>query len=198
MFYINPFRTGPNDPTIKGTVTVTVYDPANPTIAKEETFGVNITSGPSLLYDVVIDDILVADRNIGHQSRMTGEDGKPFMVRNFYESDMVKIYSSGADLAENINSSYNDSGKRYDPGSDWNEGNGEKIYTTSENQISAVFSKLSNAAVDWWKNYHLDPEQTFSAFYKTDTKWNIPSTSQMEKIKIMSDFLNGEYSWFQI
>lgn len=183
MFYINPFRTGPNDPTIKGTVTVTVYDPANPTIAKEETFGVNITSGPSLLYDVVIDDILVADRNIGHQSRMTGEDGKPFMVRNFYESDMVKIYSSGADLAENINSSYNDSGKRYDPGSDWNEGNGEKIYTTSENQISAVFSKLSNAAVDWWKNYHLDPEQTFSAFYKTDTKWNIPSTSQMEKIK---------------
>lgn len=183
MFYINPFRTGPNDPTIKGTVTVTVYDPANPTIAKEETFGVNITSGPSLLYDVVIDDILVADRNIGHQSRMTGEDGKPFMVRNFYESDMVKIYSSGADLAENINSSYNDSGKRYDPGSDWNEGNGEKIYTTSENQISAVFGKLSNAAVDWWKNYHLDPEQTFSAFYKTDTKWNIPSTSQMEKIK---------------
>lgn len=183
MFYINPFRTGPNDPTIKGTVTVTVYDPANPTIAKEETFGVNITSGPSLLYDVVIDDILVADRNIGHQSRMTGEDGKPFMVRNFYESDMVKIYSSGADLAENINSSYNDSGKRYDPGSDWNEGNGEKIYTTSENQISAVFGKLSNAAVDWWKNYHLDPEQTFSAFYKTDTKWNIPSASQMEKIK---------------
>ena len=183
MFYINPFRTGPNDPTIKGTVTVTVYDPANPTIAKEETFGVNITSGPSLLYDVVIDDILVADRNIGHQSRMTGEDGKPFMVRNFYESDMVKIYSSGADLAENINSSYNDSGKRYDPGSDWNEGNGEKIYTTSENQISAVFGKLSNAAVDWWKNYHLDPEQTFSAFYKTDTKWNIPSTFQMEKIK---------------
>ncbi len=183
MFYINPFRTGPNDPTIKGTVTVTVYDPANPTIAKEETFGVNITSGPSLLYDVVIDDILVADRNIGHQSRMTGEDGKPFMVRNFYESDMVKIYSSGADLAENINSSYNDSGKRYDPGSDWNEGNGEKIYTTSENQISAEFGKLSNAAVDWWKNYHLDPEQTFSAFYKTDTKWNIPSTSQMEKIK---------------
>ena len=183
MFYINPFRTGPNDPTIKGTVTVTVYDPANPTIAKEETFGVNITSGPSLLYDVVIDDILVADRNIGHQSRMTGEDGKPFMVRNFYESDMVKIYSSGADLAENINSSYNDSGKRYDPGSDWDEGNGEKIYTTSENQISAVFGKLSNAAVDWWKNYHLDPEQTFSAFYKTDTKWNIPSTSQMEKIK---------------
>lgn len=183
MFYINPFRTGPNDPTIKGTVTVTVYDPANPTIAKEETFGVNITSGPSLLYDVVIDDILVADRNIGHQSRMTGEDGKPFMVRNFYESDMVKIYSSGADLAENINSSYNDSGKRYDPGSDWKEGNGEKIYTTSENQISAVFGKLSNAAVDWWKNYHLDPEQTFSAFYKTDTKWNIPSTSQMEKIK---------------
>lgn len=183
MFYINPFRTGPNDPTIKGTVTVTVYDPANPTIAKEETFGVNITSGPSLLYDVVIDDILVADRNIGHQSRMTGEDGKPFMVRNFYESDMVKIYSSGADLAENINSSYNDSGKRYDPGSDWNEGNGEKIYTTSENQISAEFGKLSNAAVDWWKNYHLDPEQTFSAFYKTDTKWNIPSASQMEKIK---------------
>ena len=177
MFYINPFRTGPNDPTIRGTVTITVYDPTDPTKMKEAVINVNIKSGPSLIHDVVAGDVLVADRNIGHQSRMTG-DGKPFIVENFYEDETVKIYNNGVDESQNVKSSNNDIGKRFDPKDDWESD--EKRYMKSSDV--ADLNRLKSAVVDWWKNYHLDQDQTYSMFYKSDTKWTLPLISHMEQI----------------
>lgn len=186
MFYINPFRTGPGDPTIKGTVTVTAYDVEHPDKRKEQTFDVQIVSEDNyLLYDVVIGNILVADRNLGHDNRVRqnidgSSDIDPVMIGNFYEDENVKIYTNGADIPENVRSDYNDDTKRYDPLDDRNGENKYMNLDASEEWVN--YTNLNSAAEDWWKKYHLDSENRFSPFYQNATKWRIANYQDILKI----------------
>ena len=78
QFYINPFRMGPNDPPITGTITVTAYNPGDAT-ARTETrkFEVTLWAQEVEINDVVMTNgdgyVLVADRNVGAPARHQGE-----------------------------------------------------------------------------------------------------------------------------
>ena len=78
QFYINPFRMGPNDPPITGTITVTAYNPGDET-ARTETrkFEVTLWAQEVEINDVVMTNgdgyVLVADRNVGAPARHQGE-----------------------------------------------------------------------------------------------------------------------------
>ena len=65
-FYLNPFRTGPGDPAILGTVTVTAFDPTNPNAELSEsaklTFNVEIKASTNyVLDDIIVGNLLIAD-----------------------------------------------------------------------------------------------------------------------------------------
>lgn len=78
QFYINPFRMGPNDPPITGTITVKAYNPDDAT-ARTETrkFEVTLWAQEVEINDVVMTNgdgyVLVADRNVGAPARHQGE-----------------------------------------------------------------------------------------------------------------------------
>ena len=90
QFWINPFRTGPNDPAITGTITVEAYplrenfsdldDAAFALLPREErSFTVRLLSEPVEINDVFMDAgngsyHIIADRNYGAPSRVQ-EDG---------------------------------------------------------------------------------------------------------------------------
>lgn len=76
QFWINPFRTGPGDPMIIGNVTVTAYNPDDPSAPTEErSFTVRLKSQSVEIGDVILknEDVyyLVPDRNYGTPCRIS-------------------------------------------------------------------------------------------------------------------------------
>lgn len=89
QFWINPFRTGPNDPMIIGTVTVTAYVPDDPSAPTEErSFTVRLLSRECIVNDVIVSSssggyILLPDRNLGTPCRQLEGFDEP-VVAEFY------------------------------------------------------------------------------------------------------------------
>ena len=193
-FYINPFRTGPGDPTIDGKVTVTVYNPDNPEVKKEQTFEVKIESGNDyLIYDVMFDNYLLADRNVGNDSRVkrntdNSYDPEPNILGNFYDDENVKIYLGGADIPENTNTGNSDYKWLYDPYADqtskqpqYSHLSGNRIECNSSDQVNAAIKKR-------WLEYHSDPNELFSPFYQEKYGWEIPLKGRWDQIQKLIRF----------
>lgn len=89
QFWINPFRTGPGDPTITGTVTVEAYNPDDPTARTEKrSFTVRLTSQRVDINDVYIRDsdgswYMIPDRNYGCPARTQGGSSEPIIASYF-------------------------------------------------------------------------------------------------------------------
>lgn len=76
-FFINPFRMGPGDPTIVGTITILAYNPDDETAPTEErAFSVKLKSTGWKLDDVIVDGAnpgeyyIIPDRNYGCPARV--------------------------------------------------------------------------------------------------------------------------------
>lgn len=90
QFWINPFRTGPGDPTIIGTVTIEAYNPDDPAARTEtRSFSVRLTSQEVDINDVYLKDTqgkwwMVADRNYGCAARTQTGQSEP-VTAAFYD-----------------------------------------------------------------------------------------------------------------
>lgn len=172
-FYINPFRMGPGDGTIRGTVTITVFHkdhPDEPEYQVKEPINFEILSGDYELNDVIIGNILVPDRNVGHQPRIqydysSGEmtpTNDPFLAKNYSELDNLYIIRGGIEVNEK-DETYNDNDYRY---------------------RGMALSTFQSQTREYWDDRHKDENQIFSPFYlsKDVEKWDIPTQEQFESI----------------
>ena len=192
-FYLNPFRMGPGDPAITGTVTVTAYNPTNPSATSEAaslTFNVTIKAFDEYsLNDVIIGDLLVADRNIGHSSRVRldtnndpvgGSEGRldALNYHYTYPGNQAESILAGGKLyiqrgAGNEVSEMNDL---------WNDRS--VIYKSDEctGNFSSNFTNYINYLFDFWYRKHEDSEHLYSPFYTKNTEWRLPLQSEWQKV----------------
>lgn len=171
-FYINPFRMGPGDGTIRGTIVITVFHkdhPDDPAYQVKESLNFEILSGDYEINDVVIGNLLVADRNVGHKSRIqydysSGEmtpTNDPFICKNYNYSENMFIVHGGIEVAEK-DEEYYDGDYRY--------------------KAHISLADFKSETIDYWKDRHHDEEGIFSPFYKSENidKWDIPTTDQVD------------------
>lgn len=96
-FYINPFRTGPNDPAILGKIKVTAYMPDDESISETRTFSVRLLSEPVVIDDVfaLVNDtyFMVPDRNYGATERH--QDDGPDNVAEYYDCRSYVAVTNG-------------------------------------------------------------------------------------------------------
>lgn len=182
-FYLNPFRTGPGDPAILGTVTVTAFDPANPDAELSEssklTFNVEIKASTNyVLDDIIVGNLLIADRNIGHKSRVRrdtnwepigGTNGRRDALNYNYTPNYKgtqdgdqEIYITGKSDSE-MNEEYSDKAQIWD-------------YSIFSSTYSYNYTNYITSLYHYWGKEHLDAEQMYSPFYTADelTKWRLP------------------------
>lgn len=182
-FYLNPFRTGPGDPAILGTVTVTAFDPTNPNAELSEsaklTFNVEIKASTNyVLDDIIVGNLLIADRNIGHKSRVRrdtnwdpigGTEGRRDALNynatpypNGTASGDEELYITGKSDSE-MNEEYSDKAKIWD-------------HTTLTNEYSSNRLNYLTDLYNFWSKEHADNEKLYSPFYTDDDKekWRLP------------------------
>ena len=113
-FWLNVFRTAPGDPDITGTVTVTAVpkDADSGLPEMSISFGVTIRTSCEIS-DVIVDKLIVADRNVGAVPRMN-QAGDYVRARNFTNDVNVRITVGDrpSDKADNENNDFK--GKYYD------------------------------------------------------------------------------------
>lgn len=186
--YLNPFRTGPGDGTITGTIKVTAYDTRDPNNASKkevQTITVQIVTPPTRIDDVVIyystggTYWLFPDRSLGMRSRIN-DPSKRVVAKFFHPYDYVKInHDSGVEVPY-YNTDFNDL-----PGTDYlnvthanptnygvnaasgNAGNKKYNLTTPTGYLAPVQEFLKR---------HLDSSKRYSPFYTstTDASWVLP------------------------
>lgn len=179
-FYVNPFRTGPGDPTIRGEVKITVYDPdhkGEPDYQRYEILQFEIVSGADYeLNDVILQDestgvnMLVADRNAGHKSRVKYDENNnpiekdPFYCLNYHGDHSVYISRNGIDVSD-ANEAYDDTDKRH-------------------RSASGAYADYLSSLQDYWYDRHKDDRLLYSPFYTQAAidKWKIPDSAEFEKI----------------
>lgn len=187
-FFLNPFRTGPGDPPIKGQVTVIAYDPSTGEVedpASKLTFNVEIKiSDNYVLNDIIIDNLLIADRNVGHSSRVRtnasdepigGSEGRRDAL-NYTYSPYPDTGGSGGDMrvyitgksGHEMNEEYNDNSKKWK-------------YTEIE---SNNYNKYLQGFYDYWAKYHEDKQKLYSPFYTIEDKekWRLSTPDEWNKV----------------
>lgn len=97
-FWINPFRTGPEDPSITGTITVEAYCPDNPELPTEtKSFTVKLNSEGAELNDVIFNEsgtyYIFPDRNFGAPPRIAAS-GSESKGRYYDDRTNVSITNS--------------------------------------------------------------------------------------------------------
>lgn len=113
-FFINPFRMGPNDPAIKGTISVTAYPRESNKNLRTETmsFSVTLKSAECYIGDVAIDAfidkkkslIILADRNLESAPRWRTNTTEPETA--IYNDVRAEMYISGRDVQPAQNTSF--------------------------------------------------------------------------------------------
>ncbi len=179
-FWLNPFRTGPGDPAIKGTVTVIAY-PSSGEIndpASRLTFNVEIKNSDNyVLNDIIMGNLLIADRNVGHNARVRDDadkyafgsaegrrDALNYNYANYNTgSSDSRIYITGKSKDE-MNEEYSDQSFA------WNMDN------TERNDITKFYSH--------WNKYHSDTDKRYSPFYTDEDngKWRLPTRAEWENL----------------
>lgn len=182
-FYLNPFRTGPDDPPIEGQVTVTAFDPTNPNAELPEsaklTFNVEIKASTNyVLDDIIVGNLLIADRNIGHLPRVRvdknqqpigGTEGRRDALNyNFtpYAKESThgdqELYITGKTLSE-MNEEYSDKANIWK----------KDILRSS---YGSNYSDYITSLYEYSHKRHLDTQKLYSPFYTDDdkSKWRLP------------------------
>ena len=171
-FYVNVFRTGPGDPTIRGTITIKA-EPKSPDKGQAQTLAITISIKTScIVNDVLIKDgenyLLVADRNVGTPMRIANDR---FTYAKYYTND-VKVDITGAGK-QNDNKDWK--GEYYP----WSDAGG-KIGAGTASFVEKYW--LIGDAADGSTN--MDEEGKFSPWYKTadKSKWVVPTQAHLNLI----------------
>ena len=171
-FYVNVFRTGPGDPTIRGTITIKA-EPKRPDKGQAQTLSITISIKTScIVNDVLIkngtDYLLVADRNVGTPMRIANDR---FTYAKYYTND-VKVDITGAGK-QNDNKDWK--GEYYP----WSDAGG-KIGAGTASFVEKYW--LIGDAADGSTN--MDEEGKFSPWYKTadKSKWVVPTQTHLNLI----------------
>ena len=166
------FRTGPGDPTIRGTITIKA-EPKRPDKGQAQTLSITISIKTScIVNDVLIkngtDYLLVADRNVGTPMRIANDR---FTYAKYYTND-VKVDITGAGK-QNDNKDWK--GEYYP----WSDAGG-KIGAGTASFVEKYW--LIGDAADGSTN--MDEEGKFSPWYKTadKSKWVVPTQTHLNLI----------------
>ena len=184
-FWLNPFRTGPGDPSIKGTVTVIAY-PSSGEVddpASRLTFNVEIkNSDDYVLNDIIVGNLLIADRNVGHNARVRDDADKyPFGSSEgrrdalnythayyppFIGTSDNSVYITGKSKSE-MNEEYNDIAKHW-----------------KYNDASSNYAQYLQSFYEYWAKYHSDQDGRYSPFYKEENKdkWRLPQPEEWNNL----------------
>ena len=171
-FYVNVFRTGPGDPTIRGTITIKA-EPKRPDKGQAQTLSITISIKTScIVNDVLIkngtDYLLVADRNVGTPMRIANDR---FTYAKYYTNDL-KMDITGAGK-QNDNKDWK--GEYYP----WSDAGG-KIGAGTANFVEKYW--LIGDDADGSTN--MDEEGKFSPWYKTadKSKWVVPTQAHLNLV----------------
>ena len=164
-FWLNAFRTGPGDPTIRGTITVYAKPKTDGYIQQSYSFNVSIKTS-CVVGDALLpfgsNYILVPDRNIGADKRFVVQDGtKRFVTaRNFTNDGKVNI--TGSSQRDSLNTNFK--GGYY---SWYSRGSALSIWLSEDDDQT-----------------NMDEDGTVSPFYKSADKgkWYVPSKNEIENI----------------
>ena len=173
-FYINIFRTGPGDPTIRGTIKIyAVPADASDTGIESQVLAMTVSiKTPCVVNDVLIkngtDYLLVPDRNVGAPMRV--QNGKFFSAKNFTNDTNVNITGS-----EQPDSRNNDWKGEYYP---WNTAGGK------------TGAGVAGFVTQYWLigdtegNTNMDEDGIFSPWYKTAdaSKWVVPTQAHLNLV----------------
>jgi len=174
-FYINVFRTGPGDPTIRGTIKIYAV-PADPAASDMESQVLAMTVSiktPCVVNDALIKNgsnayLLIPDRNVGAPMRV--QNGKFVSALYFTNDTNVNITGS-----QGPDSNNNDWKGEYYP---WTTGGGK----TGAGQAGFVTQYW--LVGDTEGNTNMDEEGIFSPWYKTAdaAKWVVPTQAHLNTI----------------
>ena len=162
-FYINVFRTGPGDPLIKGTITVTAVPKSG---VQGESSSVSFTVQIRTLCDideVKVGDLAVADRNIGALPRLN--ENSAFVPALNYSNDQ-SIHITGNSYPDNHNQGFIGT---YIQWLDINN------YGKNSRGSAAVID--SKYAVDMYAKKNIDPNSMYHKEEDID-KWRLPTKEE--------------------
>ena len=189
QFWLNPFRTGPNDPRITGTITVTAYNPDDPTAPTEErSFTVRLISEPVEINDVILtngtNSYLLADRNFGTTPRID-EGGEVHTAAYYDYRDFVQVTGTavkpidsgfcGIMTTMDLDVNYQD---KYISNLSYTDAQVTNLWGENNQGINAIYSSKRNA----W--------QLFDATISDAISSRIAVSK--ERKYIMSDYLNSD------
>lgn len=174
-FYINVFRTGPGDPTIRGTIKIyAVPADASETGVESQIFAMTVSiKTPCVVNDVLIKNdtdayLLVPDRNTGAPMRI--QNGKFVSAKNFTNDTKVNITGSEQPDSQNF---------------DWK---GE--YYPWSSTGGKTGASIADFVTQYWLvsdmegNTNMDEDGTFSPWYKTadKSKWVVPTRAHLNLV----------------
>lgn len=165
-FYINVFRTGPGDPLIKGTITVTAVPIAG---VQGESSSVSFTVQIRTLCDideVKVGDLVVADRNIGALPRLNQQSA--FVpALNYSQDEAVRI--TGYPSPDSDNRAFIGSYLRW-------------LEIRDYGKLSRVQEEVmtSRYAVDMYAKLNIDPNSKYHREEDVE-KWRLPTKDEFEK-----------------
>ena len=173
-FYINVFRTGPGDPTIRGTIKIYARPKTGAAATEVQTMSMSVSIKTScVVNDVLLKNgsayLLVADRNVGAPRRIDA-NGKFVMAKYFTNEKKVDI--SGSSQLESLNVGWKG---EYYPWSDY----GGK---TGAGSAGFVTQYWLTSDIDGSTN--VDDAAKVSPWYKSSevSKWKVPSQTEMNLI----------------
>lgn len=197
--WLNVFRTGPGDPTFKGTLTFTAV-PKSSEYGATQSISISVTIKTSciindvLLYDSGSSCLLVADRNVGTPPRI---DSDGYFVTSGYYANNANMHITGKNNPENVNIQWR--GGDYAPAG---------YASGAEGKVKLAFMQKYFFCEDQiLTNY--DNEGIYSPWYKEAdvAKWSVPTKAEYsnliathifktkQRICLISDYkdLNGNY-----
>lgn len=179
-FYVNPFRTGPGDGDIVGTVRVSAYKKTDATRTPVETVTLNIriTTTPCRLDDVVIKDgstwFLFPDRAAGMLNRV-GQDGRN--VSKFFANSNAAVMQINSERGVEIlnNNSEYDVPTQQIVFKNASSYASNKAYNVDRTNIGNIDD------IQYWINTLGDESAQYSPFYKQTylSRWSHPNASQL-------------------
>lgn len=182
-FYLNVFRTGPGDPTIAGTLTVTAV-PNNPNVGESQTVVVDVSIlTPCVVGDVLLPTdsgaLLVADRNVGASPRI--REGRFVSARNFANDTRMRV--TGSDSEENTNNEWKGD---YYP---WEARDREAFLGAGD----PGFVRRHWLCPDDGRGSNLDESCIFSPWYRLRDAdlWHVPSCDELAMIARRLVFSKG-------
>lgn len=184
-FYINPFRMGPGDPPISGTISVTAYNIYDEKARSEtRSFSVTLKSHEVYMGDIAIDAnidgknclLIFPDRNVGSLPRYQEGVSEPNTALNFDARDYLIV--TGASSQPYQNTSF------------W--GITQKVSGTNPYFEDSYF-------IDIWKkdNEYMKPESLNSLYQNTN--WMVPTLKMLpflhDKLRYSKQriFMVGDY-----